>query len=404
VNRNYHTPIGLTSQFSFCGLPLRLDSYAGCALSCTYCFARLRGGNADTNKIRFANPTTVISKFKNAIDKPDLTTGVVAELIRNRTPVHFGGMSDPFQPIEAKERITYKILQFLGSLQYPTVISTKSTLPATNEYLSVLRENKNLIIQFSFSTTNDELSSIVEPTSYRPTEILKAMNTLTKNGINTTVRWQPFIPTISETPNEFVTRVANVGAKHIGFEHLKLPLERNNPLWMKLSSKLHFDVREYYKSHGATIEGREWVLPPEYKIGRALEVKSEAAMHGLTFGSADNEIQYLSDNYCCCSGVDRFKGFENWNKFQIAYAIKKSHGNPITIDLIENEWRPKGSVDKYLNSQSRMDTGTGFSKVQDYIYERWENLNSPFNPSKFYGVVDSGVRDDKGFRIFNWSK
>lgn len=404
MNRNYQTPIGLTSQFSFCGLPLRLDSYAGCALSCAYCFARLRGGSADTNKIRFANPVTVISKFKNAINKPDLTTGVVAELIRNRTPVHFGGMSDPFQPIERKEGISLKILKFLASLQYPTVISTKSVLPASPEYLSVLRENRNLVIQFSFSTTRDELSSIVEPSSYKPSEILRTMNLLMQYGINTTARWQPYIPIVSEEPSEFVSRISDVGTKHIGFEHLKLPLEANNPLWIKLSSKLHFDIRQYYQSHGAKIEGREWVLPPEYKIGKALEVKSEAAMRGLTFGSADNEIQYLSDNNCCCSGVDQFSGFENWNKFQIAYAVKKSGGRPITINLIENEWRPKGAVDKYLNSHSRMDSDAGFSEVQDYIYERWENLNSPFNPSKFYGVVDSGERDNRGFRIFNWSK
>lgn len=51
----YSTPFGLIGQFSFCGLPLRLDTYAGCGLSCTYCFARLRGGGALTSKIRKPN-------------------------------------------------------------------------------------------------------------------------------------------------------------------------------------------------------------------------------------------------------------------------------------------------------------------------------------------------------------
>src|SRR5882762_9368952 len=90
MNRAYITPLGLTSQFSFCGLPLRLDTYAGCAISCSYCFARLRGGNAQTNKIRYADPDSVITRFQNAFSKPEVATGVVAELVRNKTPLHFG--------------------------------------------------------------------------------------------------------------------------------------------------------------------------------------------------------------------------------------------------------------------------------------------------------------------------
>ena len=404
MNRNYHTPLGLTSQFSFCGLPLRLDTYAGCALSCTYCFARLRGGNANTNKIRFANPDLVISKFKSALTKPEITTGLVSELIRNKTPLHFGGMSDPFQPIEKKERISLTILKYLSSIQYPIVISTKSVLIAEKEYVEVLKQNKNIVVQFSFSTTNDKISDLVEPFSYTPTSVLKSINCLSEAGINTTVRWQPFIPNVSESISEFISNISNVGVKHLGFEHLKLPVEKSNPLWKRLSSKLEFDIRDYYINNKCYNDGRELVLPPEYKIRNALLVKNELQKRQISFGSADNEIQYLSDNNCCCSGVDQFEGFENWNKYQIAYAIKKSNGGDIRFKLIADEWKPTGSIDKYLNSDSRIPKRNNFNTIEDYLYDRWENLNSPFNPQSFYGVVDSDERDENGYRIFKWQQ
>ncbi len=402
MDRNYSTPLGITSQFSFCGLPLRLDTYAGCALSCTYCFARLRGGNANTTKVRIADPNLIIKKIKNAIDSPELTTGIVGELIRNKTPIHFGGMSDPFQPLEKREKVSLSILRYLGSLDFPVVISTKSTLLSTPVYLNELRQNPNIVVQFSFSTLNDKIGQLVEPYSYAPSEILKTIEVLSKHLIKTTARWQPFIPNVSEQPEEFIKKIASVGIRHLGFEHLKLPVENNSLLWQKLSKNLNFDIKKFYSDNNASRDGREMVLPPDFKIKNALIVKNELKKYGITFGSADNDIQYLSDFDCCCSGVDQFAGFENWNKFQIANAIKKSNGNEIRFELIADEWHPKGSIDKFLNSESRIVKKEDHNTINDYILDRWENLNSAFNPTKFYGVQYSGKRDKNGLRIFTW--
>jgi hypothetical protein len=57
---------------------------------------------------------------------------------------------------------------------------------------------------------------------------LKAIEKISKAEIKTTIRWQPYIPNVSELTDKFVQKVANVGVKHIGFEHLKLPLEKDH--------------------------------------------------------------------------------------------------------------------------------------------------------------------------------
>ena len=44
-NESYSKPLGLTSQFRFCGNPFRLDFYKFCSFGCKYCFARNIKGN-----------------------------------------------------------------------------------------------------------------------------------------------------------------------------------------------------------------------------------------------------------------------------------------------------------------------------------------------------------------------
>jgi len=312
-------------------------------------------------------------------------------------------MSDPFQPIEEKHENTYRVLKYLCGIQYPIVISTKSTLIGKKKYVDLLKSNPNVVVQFSFSTTRDSLSDIIEPHSYKPSDILSTIKLLSSKNINTTIRWQPYIPNVSEPFEEFMSKIADVGVKHLGFEHLKLPLEKESTLWKRLISNINFDIRQFYIDNNALNDGRELILPAEYKIKNILKIKALCRQMNISFGSADNEIQYLSDNDCCCSGVDQFEGFENWNKFQIAYAIKKSKGNHITFELIENEWFPEGAIDKYLNSKSRiLRKNNSHNSVKNYILERWENLNSSFNPTKFLNIEYNGLKDKNGLKIYEW--
>jgi hypothetical protein len=111
----------------------------------------------------------------------------------------------------------------------------------------------------------------------------------------------------------------------------------------------------------------------------------------------------MSDTYCCCSGADQFEGFGNWNRFNIAHAGKKGVGKLITFDSIKDEWSSKGAIDKYLNSNSRLIPNLSHNTVETYVLDRWENLESNFNPTKFYGVIYIGKRDVDGRRVYEWN-
>jgi len=404
MNYTYQKPLSVTSQFSFCGLPFRMDTYSGCSFSCTYCFARLRGGKSHSKKLRATESDHVINKFKRALKDGKYSTSIISEYIRHKMPVHFGGMSDPFQPIEKQLKISYDILKFLISINYPVVLSTRSDLASSEPYFSLLKDAQNLVVQFSFSTLKEKESLKIEPYTPGPAKLLKTIEKLSSAGVKTSIRWQPFIPYFSETPNEFVAKIVSVGAAHLGFEHLKFPLEKRNRLRENLKNITNIDVYEEYLNQNGRVDGRELILSTTRKLHLALTVKKIANQNGLTFGAADNEFQYLSDTNCCCSGVDQFKGFENWNKFQISYAIKKSIGREIRFDSIGHEWQPQGAIDQHLNSKSRISSINGPKKVYDYVVDRWQNLDSPFNPTKYHGVIFNGKVDSSGFKVYEWNK
>jgi DNA repair photolyase len=142
----YSTPFSITSQFAFCGLPLRLDTYRGCGFSCSYCFARNRGGNLPDQGIRPANIETIRRVFSRSLQ--DGGPGVISEFLRRRIPIHLGGMSDPLQPAEERYQVTLTTLELLRQNSYPTVLSTRSALVIRSPYFELITTMHPLVVQF----------------------------------------------------------------------------------------------------------------------------------------------------------------------------------------------------------------------------------------------------------------
>ena len=302
-------PLSLTGQFSFCSLPIRLDSYRGCSFSCPYCFARTRGGNVPKPQIVPARPSALDNIFTR-LDRYSENVGLIGEFLRRRSPIHFGGMSDPFQPAELRHQITLKYLQTLCDRSYPVVISSKGLLAGVEPYLSILRGGRfPVVVQFSLSTTEDSLARSIEPHATRPSILLRTMETLASAGVIVACRWQPYIMTVAEKPSTYVRRVAATGARHLAIEHLKIPVEQTSSESVANRSPVIAEAWKVYQSLGAIRDGREFILPAIRKLDRVLHIRSLCHKFGMTFGAADNEFLYLSDGHACCSGVDAFPGF-----------------------------------------------------------------------------------------------
>ena len=86
------------SQVILCGLPIRFDTYRGCSHLCKYCFAqrKVELRNIKTNETVASLRAFIEGKRTQGTNWCDWSI-----------PIHWGGLSDPFQPIEIK----YKYLQ-----------------------------------------------------------------------------------------------------------------------------------------------------------------------------------------------------------------------------------------------------------------------------------------------------
>jgi len=395
----YKNPLNLTSQFYFCGLPLRLDSYSGCSFKCKFCFALNRGGKNYWSKVNEADPSFIEKKFQ-FIEKRK-SFGVVNEMLIQRVPIHFGGMSDPLQKAELKFGITLSFLKSLAKRNYPLVISTRSPLAFEEPYISIFKNYTNLLLQFSFTTFDDKKISTFEPFSSKASEILKGINKLRKHGINVSIRWQPYIPEFSEHPNEVIDKLSDSGAQHVAIEYLKIPLPRGrNLLWNNMLKPIS-DTNQLYNKLGSNVQGREILLNIENRKETILSLRDNLHKRNISFGAADIDLLYLSDANCCCSGADLFKGFENWFKFQFSYAVKKSfHSHTIQFSSIEKEWNPKASIKEYIYPNSRLKDND--NSVFQHIKHRWNNLISKNNPTMFEGVKPTDEFDSTGMRIYKW--
>lgn len=84
------------SQVTLCDLPIRFDTYKGCSHLCKYCFAAKKRELNDIKRGETINQLLNFIKGNRSINTNWCDWNI---------PLHWGGMSDPFQPIEKKVSI-----------------------------------------------------------------------------------------------------------------------------------------------------------------------------------------------------------------------------------------------------------------------------------------------------------
>lgn len=179
--KSYFKTVG-GNEGNKCMHATRLDSYGcGCTHDCSYCYAK---SLLDFRKLWDAkNPSVAdIQKIKRKISKLPKDIGII----------RLGGMTDCFQPIERKHKVTYEVIKCLNEHRIPYLIVTKSSMVADDDYIEIL--DKDLAhIQITVTTTDDQLSLTYEKADV-PSKRIKAIEKLQELGFDVQLRLSPFIP------------------------------------------------------------------------------------------------------------------------------------------------------------------------------------------------------------------
>ena len=181
-----------------------LNPYRGCEHACTYCDARFeKYGHTDLSKILVK---------QNA---PQLLRKELWELSKHgKVVICMSGVCDPYQPAEKKFEITRKCLRVIKEYNFPVQILTKSDLVLRDlKLLKEISEKQWCVVSFTITSLDKNLVELLEPRSPRPEKRLKAMKTISKQGILTGVIFTPIVPFLEDNDGN-IESVVKASVEH----------------------------------------------------------------------------------------------------------------------------------------------------------------------------------------------
>jgi DNA repair photolyase len=214
-----------------------INPYRGCEHGCAYCYARPGHETLGMNAgIDFETKVMV---------KRDAAALLRRELNRPSWPaetIAISGVTDCYQPIERKLRITRSCLEVLAEARQPCGIVTKNALVTRDlDLLAPMAAERTAQVAVSVTTLDHDLARTLEPRTSNPAARLRAIRELSAAGVPVRVMVAPIIPGLNDQEIPAILQAAReAGAGAASYVLLRLPyavrpifedwLERNRPL------------------------------------------------------------------------------------------------------------------------------------------------------------------------------
>jgi DNA repair photolyase len=267
-----------------------VNAYRGCEHGCVYCFAR---------------PTHAFHSLSPGLDfesklfaKPDAPRLLKAELAKHGytpAPLAMGTNTDPYQPIEAKWRITRACLEVLRDCRHPVTITTKSNRVTRDiDILAPMAELGLVSVAISVTSLVPEMARTLEPRAPAPHRRIEAIRQLSAAGIPTWISISPVIPAITDHEIEAIVEAgADAGACGAFSLPVRLPHEVA-PLFRQWLDAHHPDRAARVMSHITTMRGGRdndprffgrFQADGAYAETMRLRFRKACARHGLDNGN-----------------------------------------------------------------------------------------------------------------------
>lgn len=267
------------SKFCSCPQKYSLSAYTGCGHGCLYCYA--------SSYIRNFSLPRPKKNFLRALEN-DL------KKIPEYSIVTISNSSDPYQPLEKQSKLTQSALNILKNYPLHINIVTKSMLIVRD--LEILKELKNLVISFTFTTLSEKLSKRLEPCVSSPHEKLKALEKLCRN-FSVACRLDPLIyPLNTLEIKEIIKSLKLCGVKQIitstyklkpdNFKRMCKEFPQYKALWQELYLKKGEKTSGYIS------------LPENLRKNLIEEVRTAALGAGLGFSSCREGFAELNTKNC----------------------------------------------------------------------------------------------------------
>jgi DNA repair photolyase len=177
-----------------------LNPYSGCSFGCTYCYAAFFARSEEERnnwgywvKVK-ENALKLLKKFRK---KP----------LENKT-IYLSSVTDPYQPIERKLKLTRRILEeLLDYHDVRLVIQTRSQI-ATRD-IDLFQRFKVIQVNMTVTTDSEEVRKAFEPLCPSNKVRLKAIKEINEAGVSSCITMTPLLPL--ESPRSFAQELLDTG-------------------------------------------------------------------------------------------------------------------------------------------------------------------------------------------------
>jgi len=160
-----------------------INPYTGCQHGCTYCYARFMK--------RFTGHKEPWGEFVDVkMNASDLLQVEVKR--KKRGSVWISGVCDPYQPLEAKYRLSRSCMEILEEHNWPVIVQTRSPLILRD--IDILKEARDFEVGFTVTTMDDGIRKLFEPSAPPIKDRLNALDVLHRAGIRTYAMIAPMLP------------------------------------------------------------------------------------------------------------------------------------------------------------------------------------------------------------------
>jgi DNA repair photolyase len=185
-----------------------LNPYVGCEHGCSYCYASFMK--------RFTGHLEPWGEFVDAkVNAPEVLRRHLRRARRGSVLV--GTVTDPYQPLERRYRLTRRCLEALAERQFPVSVLTRSPLCVRD--VDVFRRLEEVSVGLSIGTDDERIRRLLEPRAPPILARVAALRTLRREGIASYLFAGPLLPM---DPARFVEMIGDA-ADEVLVDRLNYP-------------------------------------------------------------------------------------------------------------------------------------------------------------------------------------
>lgn len=223
-----------------------VNPYTGCEFGCAYCYASFMGRFVNEPIVNWGNYVYV---KKNAVEAFRRDLARLGPKSRGSS-IFLSSVTDPYQGVEAKYKLTRGILEVLAKEAYPGEVGilTKSSMVLRD--IDVFHRIVNLDIGMTITTTDDALGRFLEVRASATSLRLSTLKKLSAEGFDTYAFVGPLLPHFRYEPellDKLFGSLVDSGVRQVYVEHINMKAYIRERL-MKTLEQAMPEVRDVYEN------------------------------------------------------------------------------------------------------------------------------------------------------------